>query len=115
MGNGVHTKIAQLAAHALGLPFSKIKVSATRTDKVPNTSACAASSTTDLNGAATLNAIFKIKMNLATYVKRKYKIKNSEGVYENEIVKFKGKSFKFYRSIFINSFAVFNFIFTFYI
>ena len=37
---------------SLGLPFSKVKVSATRTDKVPNTSASAASSTTDLNGAA---------------------------------------------------------------
>ena len=95
MGQGTYTKIAQLAAHALGLPFGKIKVSATRTDKVPNTSASAASSTTDLNGAATLNAISKIKMNLATYVKRKYKIKNGEGIYENGMVKFKGKIFKF--------------------
>jgi len=95
MGNGVHTKIAQLAAHSLGLPFSKIKVSSTRTDKVPNTSASAASSTTDLNGAAVLNAIDKIKMNLSTYVKRKYKIKNDEGIYENGTIKFKGKIFKF--------------------
>ena len=95
MGQGTYTKIAQLTANALGLPFSKIKVSATRTDKVPNTSASAASSTTDLNGAATLNAILKIKMNLATYVKRKYKIKTDEGVYENGKVKFKGKSFRF--------------------
>jgi len=77
------------------LPFSKVKVSATRTDKVPNTSASAASSTTDLNGAATLNAISKIKKNLALFVKRKYKIKNTEAVYENGMVKFKEKSFKF--------------------
>jgi len=95
MGQGTYTKIAQLAANELGLPFSKIKVSATRTDKVPNTSASAASSTTDLNGAATLNAISKIKKNLATYVKRKYKIKSSEGEYENGMVKFKEKTFKF--------------------
>ena len=99
MGQGTYTKIAQLAAHALGLPFNKIKVSATRTDKVPNTSASAASSTTDLNGAATLNAISKIKMNLAAYVKRKYKIKNGEGIYENGTVKFKGKIFKFNKLI----------------
>jgi xanthine dehydrogenase large subunit len=99
MGQGTYTKIAQLVANELGLPFNKIKVSATRTDKVPNTSASAASSTTDLNGAATLNAISKIKMNLATYVKRKYKVKNSEGVYENGMVKFKGKSFKFNKLI----------------
>jgi len=95
MGQGTYTKIAQLVANELGLPFSKVKVSATRTDKVPNTSASAASSTTDLNGAAALNAISKIKINLAAYVKRKYKIKNSEAIYENGIVKFKGKTFKF--------------------
>ena len=95
MGQGTHTKIAQLVANELGLDFSRVKVSATRTDKVPNTSASAASSTTDLNGAAALNAISKIKMNLSAYIKRKYKIKNGEGIYENGIVKFKGKSFKF--------------------
>jgi len=95
MGQGTYTKIAQLAANELGLPFNKIKVSATRTDKVPNTSASAASSTTDLNGAAALNAIHKIKQNLASFVKRKYKVKNSEAIYENNMVKFKGKSFRF--------------------
>ena len=99
MGQGTYTKIAQLASTALGLPFNKIKVSATRTDKVPNTSASAASSTTDLNGAAALNAISKIKINLAAYVKRKYKIKEGEGIYENGMVKFKGKSFKFNKLI----------------
>ena len=99
MGQGTYTKIAQLASNALGLPFNKIKVSATRTDKVPNTSASAASSTTDLNGAAALNAISKIKINLAAYVKRKYKIKDGEGIYENGMVKFKGKSFKFNKLI----------------
>ncbi len=95
MGQGTYTKISQLVAKELGLPFEKIKVSATRTDKVPNTSASAASSTTDLNGAAALNAVLKIKNNLAAYVKRKYKIKNNEAIYENGIVKFKEKSFKF--------------------
>jgi len=95
MGQGTYTKIAQLAANELGLPFNKIKVSATRTDKVPNTSASAASSTTDLNGAAALNAIHKIKQNLASFVKRKYKMKNGEAIYENGLVKFKGKSFRF--------------------
>ena len=99
MGQGTYTKIGQLAANELGLPFSKVKVSATRTDKVPNTSASAASSTTDLNGAATLNAILKIKQNLALFVKRKYKTKNTEAVYENGMIKFKGKTFKFNKLI----------------
>ena len=95
MGQGTYTKIAQLVANELGLPFNKIKVSATRTDKVPNTSASAASSTTDLNGAAAINAINKIKQNLASYVKRKYKTKNSDAIYKDGYVIFKGKSFKF--------------------
>ncbi len=95
MGQGTYTKIAQLAANELGLPFSKIKVTATRTDKVPNTSASAASSTTDLNGAAAINAIYRIKQNLASFVKRKYGIKSGEAIYENGLVKFKGKSFRF--------------------
>ena len=99
MGQGTYTKIAQLAATALGLPFNKIKVSATRTDKVPNTSASAASSTTDLNGAAMLEAIAKIKKNIAQFVKRKYKIRNEEAIYENGLVKFKGKSFTFNKLI----------------
>ena len=95
MGQGTYTKIAQLVAKELGLPFDKINVSATRTDKVPNTSASAASSTTDLNGAAAINAVQKIKQNLAAYVKRKYKVKKGEAIYENGKVKFKGKSFRF--------------------
>ena len=95
MGQGTYTKIAQLVANELGLPFNKIKVSATRTDKVPNTSASAASSTTDLNGAAAINAVNKIKKNLSTFVKRKYRVRDGEAIYENGTVKFKGKSFRF--------------------
>ena len=95
MGQGTYTKIAQLVANELGLSLNKIKVSATRTDKVPNTSASAASSTTDLNGAAAINAVHKIKKNLSSYVKRKYKIKNGNAIYENGSVKFKGKTFRF--------------------
>ena len=74
MGQGTHTKIAQLVSHSLGLPYDKVQISSTNTSKVPNTSASAASSTTDLNGAATLNAVSKIKSNLNNFIKKKYKI-----------------------------------------
>jgi xanthine dehydrogenase large subunit len=74
MGQGTHTKIAQLVSNSLGLPYEKVQISATNTSKVPNTSASAASSTTDLNGAATLNAVSKIKSNLNNFIKKKYKI-----------------------------------------
>ena len=95
MGQGTYTKIAQLVANELGLPFEKIKVFSTRTDKNPNTSASAASSTTDLNGAAAINAVNKIKKNLALFVKRKYKLKSDKAVYKNSMVKYKGKTFSF--------------------
>ena len=91
MGQGTYTKIEQLAAKELGLSFNRVKTSSTNTSKVPNTSASAASSTTDLNGAAILNAISKIKKNLALFVKRKYKIKDDQPIYENGMVKFKNK------------------------
>ncbi len=56
MGQGLHTKIRQIAADALGLPVDSVRIMPTRTDKVPNTSATAASAGTDLNGAAVLDA-----------------------------------------------------------
>jgi xanthine dehydrogenase molybdopterin binding subunit/xanthine dehydrogenase small subunit len=56
MGQGIHTNIQTIAARELGLTIDRIRVMSTRTDKVPNTSATAASSGTDLNGAAVRNA-----------------------------------------------------------
>ena len=56
MGQGLHTKIQGVAMRALGLPATAVRLMHTRTDKVPNTSATAASSGSDLNGAAVLNA-----------------------------------------------------------
>ena len=96
MGQGTHTKIAQLVSHSLGLPYEKVKISATNTSKVPNTSASAASSTTDLNGAATLNAINKIKLNLNNFIKSKYKIlSKTEPLYKNEHIYFGNRVFNF--------------------
>ena len=64
MGQGLHTKIAQIAAKELGVPLTRIKVNATNTSKVPNTSATAASAGTDLNGMAVKNAIDQLKLRL---------------------------------------------------
>jgi xanthine dehydrogenase large subunit len=65
MGQGLHTKMLQVAATALGLPLSAVRLAPTRTDKVPNTSATAASSGADLNGGAVKNACEQIKVRLA--------------------------------------------------
>lgn len=65
MGQGLNTKIMQIAAAELGISTDKIKVNATNTSKVPNTSATAASAGTDLNGMAVKNAIEKLKIRIA--------------------------------------------------
>jgi len=56
MGQGLHTNVAMIAAQTLGAKLENIRVMPTSTDKVPNTSATAASAGTDLNGAAVRNA-----------------------------------------------------------
>ena len=100
MGQGTHTKIAQLVANTFGLPFEKVKISSTNTSKVPNTSASAASSTTDLNGAATLNAAGKIKKNINNFIRDKYKIYSKiEPIYKNQNIYFGNRSFNFKKII----------------
>ena len=100
MGQGTHTKIAQIVANSLGIPYEKIQISTTNTSKVPNTSASAASSTTDLNGAAALNAVSKIKFNLEKFIKSKYKIfYNKEPIYKDGYIIFGNRSFKFNKII----------------
>ena len=67
MGQGLHTKVAQIVADAFQVDFERIKITKTTTEKVPNTSATAASSGTDLNGMAALNAAEQIKERLIDF------------------------------------------------
>ncbi len=60
MGQGLHTKMLQVAATTLGVPLDRVRLAPTRTDKVPNTSATAASSGADLNGGAVKDACEQI-------------------------------------------------------
>jgi xanthine dehydrogenase large subunit len=64
MGQGLMIKVAQVVADVFGVPVDTVKVSATRTDKVPNTSATAASSGSDLNGMAAQRAAETIRERL---------------------------------------------------
>ncbi|SDX98794.1 xanthine dehydrogenase, molybdenum binding subunit apoprotein [Modestobacter sp. DSM 44400] len=66
MGQGLHTKMLQVAATTLGVPLERVRLAPTRTDKVPNTSATAASSGTDLNGGAIKDACEQIRGRLAS-------------------------------------------------
>ena len=65
MGQGLHTNVAAIAAQELGVNPEHIRVMPTSTDKVPNTSATAASAGTDLNGAAVKNACDILRARLA--------------------------------------------------
>lgn len=65
MGQGLHTKLLQVAASTLGVSTSRFRVMPTSTDKVPNTSATAASSGADLNGQAVKDACETLKSRLA--------------------------------------------------
>lgn len=70
MGQGLHTKILQIAAQVLNIPIENIHIMDTATDKVPNTSPTAASISTDVNGMAVMNACEELKARLKPFVKR---------------------------------------------
>lgn len=74
MGQGLNTKVAQVVAEAFQCDLSRIKITKTTTEKVPNTSATAASSGTDLNGMAALDAAEQIKARLVTFVAEKWQV-----------------------------------------
>jgi xanthine dehydrogenase large subunit len=65
MGQGLHTKVCGLVASVFGLPATQIQPSASDTDQVANASATAASSGTDLNGRAAVNAAMQVRQNIA--------------------------------------------------
>jgi xanthine dehydrogenase large subunit len=72
MGQGLNTKMAQVAAHELGVGFESVRVTATDTQKIANTSATAASSGADLNGKAVQDAARQIRERLAAFASAKY-------------------------------------------
>ena len=80
MGQGLFIKVAQVVADAFGVDLDKVKITATHTGKVPNTSATAASSGSDMNGMAALNAVNKIKERLVRFAAEKYDV-GQEGVH----------------------------------
>ena len=95
MGQGLFTKILQIAADTLGVPASRVRVMSTRTDKVPNTSATAASSGSDLNGAAVQDACLQIKARLATVAAAVFDCEQAEVQFDAGIASARGTSIEF--------------------
>jgi xanthine dehydrogenase large subunit len=75
MGQGLYIKVAQVVAEEFGIAPSKVKITATTTGKVPNTSPTAASSGSDLNGMAAREAAGRIKKRLIHFASREWKVK----------------------------------------
>ncbi|HSQ65918.1 MAG TPA: xanthine dehydrogenase molybdopterin binding subunit [Polyangiaceae bacterium] len=85
MGQGLYTKMRGVAMRELGLPAEAVRVMKTRTDKVPNTSATAASSGADLNGAAVKNACDALRTRLAPLAAKLLAERSSRSVQSADI------------------------------
>ncbi|XXF79624.1 xanthine dehydrogenase molybdopterin binding subunit [Myxococcaceae bacterium GXIMD 01537] len=78
MGQGLHTKMMAVCAHELGVPMERVRVMHTATDKVPNTSATAASSGSDLNGMAVKDACETLRARLRPIAARLLQVDRDE-------------------------------------
>ncbi|MAD44787.1 MAG: xanthine dehydrogenase molybdopterin binding subunit [Oceanospirillaceae bacterium] len=83
MGQGLYTKVAQVVANEFAVDIDMVRVSATTTDKVPNTSATAASSGSDLNGKAAQNACITLKKRLVDFAVDYFKVSADDVRFEN--------------------------------
>lgn len=95
MGQGLYTKIAQVVAQGFSIDLPHVQISSTRTDKVPNTSATAASSGTDINGMAALAAVEAIKSRMAAYAAQKFEGDVADIIFRNNHVYLGNKSISF--------------------
>jgi len=95
MGQGLHTKILGVAMKELGLPQGQIRLMNTRTDKVPNTSATAASSGSDLNGMAVADACGILRKRLAPVASELLGCREDELVFADGMVKGGGREISF--------------------
>jgi xanthine dehydrogenase large subunit len=90
MGQGLHTKMVQIAMREFGLREDRVRITATTTGKVPNTSATAASSGADLNGMAVLDAIRQIKSRLVSFAAGHWNVPEESVVFLPEGVRVGG-------------------------
>jgi len=95
MGQGLNTKVAQVVAEVFQVDVERIQITATNTDKVPNTSPTAASSGADLNGKAAQNAAQTIKQRLVEFAARKWQIFEEDVEFKNGQVRLRDQYISF--------------------
>ncbi len=95
MGQGLHTKISQVVANGFGVSLDRVQISPSRTDKLPNTSPTAASSGTDLNGMAALDAVNQIRDRLVEFLTEHFKIAAGDINFANDEVSVGDKTLSF--------------------
>lgn len=83
MGQGLNVKVAQVVAEVFQVDIARIQITATNTDKVPNTSPTAASSGADLNGKAAQNAALILKQRLVAFAARHYRVSEEDVAFSN--------------------------------
>ena len=97
MGQGLYVKVAQVVAEELGVGADRVRITATRTDKVPNTAATAASAGSDLNGMAARRAARTIRDRLAGMAARLYQVRAADVAFGNGRVRVGAETVPFER------------------
>ena len=95
MGQGLYMKVAQIVAQEFGVDISRVRITATTTDKVPNTTPTAASSGSDLNGMAAQKAAGQIRQRMAKLAARLYQGKEKDVRFEGGTVSVGGREIEF--------------------
>jgi xanthine dehydrogenase large subunit len=99
MGQGLYTKVAQVVASVLGIKIERVKMSSTRTDKVPNTSPTAASSGSDMNGMAAHEAATTLKNRIAEFIAERESISSAEVEFEQGVLSWPGGCISFEEAV----------------
>lgn len=99
MGQGLNQKVAQVTAQVFGLTAGQVKITAADTGKVPNTSATAASSGSDLNGKAAENAALAIRDRLSAFIADKHGVDPQSVRFKDGQVRVGGEVYDFARVV----------------
>ena len=99
MGQGLNIKVAQVVAEEFQVDIERIKITATTTGKVPNTSATAASSGSDLNGMAARNAAAAIKARLVAFLAERHQAEQSDVVFLPNRIRVKEREIPFDQAV----------------